>query len=114
MNILLVASLIAILDIPWLLGMMPVFQHVFSKIQGGRPMEFRFLSGLPVYIALAYILSKSTSIQESFLLGAATYSVYDFTMLATFKDYPYWVAIADSLWGGTLLAITYYVVNFVL
>lgn len=108
MNILLSALLIAVLDIPWLLGMMPVFQSVFSKIQGGRPMEFRLLSGLPVYIALAYILSKANSLQESFLLGAATYSVYDFTMLATFKDYPYWIAIADALWGGVLLSIAYY------
>jgi uncharacterized membrane protein len=104
MNILLSAILIAVLDIPWLVGMMPMFQSVFSKIQGGRPMEFRLLSGLPVYIALAYILSKANSIQESFLLGAATYSVYDFTMLATFKDYPYWIAIADAMWGGILLS----------
>ena len=104
MNILLVAVLIAILDIPWLVGNMSTFQTIFSKIQGGRPMEFRLLSGAPVYLALAYILSKATSVQESFLLGAATYSVYDFTMLATFKDYPYWIAIADALWGGVLLS----------
>jgi uncharacterized membrane protein len=43
--------------------------------------------------------------QEAFYVGAATYAVYDFTNLATLKNYDVKFAFADSLWGGILFYI---------
>ena len=111
MNILFVAALIAAIDAPWLLFNMDTFQKVFTNIQGGRAVQFSPLSGIPVYVALAYLVSKTETIGEAFLMGVSSYAVYDFTMLVTFKDYPLSVAIADTLWGGILLAITRYVLG---
>jgi uncharacterized membrane protein len=111
MNILLVALLIAAIDLPWLLFNADMFQKVFTTIQGGRVAQLSPISAIPVYIALAYLLTKAETVQESFLVGASTYAVYDFTMLATLKDYPLSVALMDTFWGGTLLAITRYVLG---
>lgn len=112
MNILFVALLIAIIDLPWLLLNMGTFQTIFTKIQGGETIKFRLIYAVPVYIALAYLVSISNSITESWFIGAATYAVYDFTMLTAFKHYPLWLGIIDSIWGGTLLALTYYVLEW--
>jgi hypothetical protein len=41
------------------------------------------------------------------LIGAATYAVYDFTSLSILKKYEAKIAVADTLWGGVLFAITF-------
>jgi hypothetical protein len=111
MNLLTVALIIAVLDLPWLGLNMSRFQTIFGTIQGGRPLEFRLLGAIPVYIALAYLVSKAESLTEAFLIGAATYAVYDFTTLLTFKDYPLGMAVADTIWGGVLMAATFWVLR---
>jgi uncharacterized membrane protein len=41
-------------------------------------------------------------LKDAFLTGAAVYAVYDFTVMAVFKDYPLYLALGDTLWGGIL------------
>jgi uncharacterized membrane protein len=48
---------------------------------------------------------------EAFLLGLCVYAVYDFTNLATLVNYDWRFAVADSLWGGVLFMIVYYVLQ---
>jgi uncharacterized membrane protein len=72
------------------------------------------IPGIVVYAALAYLLLKAKSAEEAFWLGASTYAVYDFTVLAVFKDYPLYLAVGDTLWGGTLFAIVYTLKSFFL
>lgn len=73
----------------------------------GSPMEFRLWPAIPVYVALGYLLTLADSVKDAFLLGLSTYAVYDFTNLATFKKYPLKFAVADSLWGGTLMTLAF-------
>jgi uncharacterized membrane protein len=53
------------------------------------------------------LLLKAKSVEEAFWMGASTYAVYDFTVLAVFKDYPLYLAVGDTLWGGALFAAVY-------
>jgi uncharacterized membrane protein len=99
------AALIAICDVPWLLAVGPWARTMFKSVQGGAPMEFRLAALPPIYLALAYLLSRTGSTADAFLLGAATYAVYDFTNLATLGKYELNFALADSLWGGCLFAL---------
>jgi len=57
-----------------------------------------------VYLLLAYLLTVPRTVEEAFLLGAATYGVYDATNYATLKNYSPVFAVADTLWGGILLS----------
>ena len=41
-----------------------------------------------------------------FFLGLLIYSVFDLTTKAIFKNWEYKAVIIDSLWGGSLFAIT--------
>jgi uncharacterized membrane protein len=103
----LVALALLLVDLPWLWFIGGSYADIVKKIQGGREALMSPLPGLVVYPALAYLLSKAKSVQEAFLMGAATYAVYDFTMLAVFKDYTLFLALADTLWGGALFAIVF-------
>jgi uncharacterized membrane protein len=40
-----------------------------------------------------------------------TYAVYDFTQIVTFDKYPIWFAIADTLWGGVLMALAWWILE---
>lgn len=55
-----------------------------------------------------FILHQNKSVPEAFLLGVVIYGVYDTTNYATLKRWSESLAITDTLWGGTLFALTTY------
>lgn len=101
--------LAVVLDLPWLYIQGPVVQDLIQDIQADRAMNMRLWAAIPVYLAIGYLVSEIHSAPRAFLAGMATYAIYDFTQLATFDKYPLWFAVADSLWGGTLMALTWWV-----
>jgi uncharacterized membrane protein len=100
-----IALLFILCDLPWLYASSSTVQQMIKKIQGGTPLELRWAAAVPVYFALAYLLQRSRSTVEAGLIGLSTYAVYDFTNLATLKNYALEFAVADSLWGGILFMI---------
>jgi uncharacterized membrane protein len=99
--------LLILLDIPWLTIQLAASQEMFSKIQGGRAVNMRFLPAIVVYLALTYLLLLQKTVTDAFLSGAAVYAVYDFTNLTVFKDYTLEFAMADTLWGGVLFSLAH-------
>lgn len=53
-----------------------------------------------------FIISKKRPIWEAFFLGLVVYAVYDATNYATLKNWSPYLATLDTLWGGSLFAIT--------
>lgn len=111
MNLIGLAILIAVLDLPWLMLNMSSFNTIVRSVQGGTSPKFRPAAGVPVYLALAYLIGHANSLTDAFLIGAAVYAVYDFTVVFAFADYPISTAVADVVWGGVLLAATYWLVK---
>ncbi len=107
--LLLFAVIIFIVDLPWLNMIGGSYSSAVQIIQGGSPMKIRPAAGIIVYLALSFLLLQTTSLKNAFLTGAAVYAVYDFTLLTVFKDYPLWIALLDTLWGGILLSIAYWI-----
>jgi uncharacterized membrane protein len=106
-----IAVLMAILDAPWLLMNNRWVKDFVEEIQGNRAPQFRMWAGVPVYLALAYMVTQAPNAPRAFLLGLSTYAVYDFTNVFVFDKYPLTFAVADSLWGGALMAVTWWVAN---
>jgi uncharacterized membrane protein len=98
-----------IIDLPWISMQGSWLLPVIEDIQGGRPMATRLWGALPVYLALGYLTLQVNSAPNAFLAGIATYVVYDFTQVATFDKYPTWFACVDSLWGGFLMLLVWWV-----
>ena len=83
---------------------------MFERIQG-VPIRLSLWPLLAVYSALAYLLIQQTSVTGAFLNGMAVYAVYDFTNLSLFKNYTLAFAVTDTLWGGVLFSIAYYILK---
>lgn len=101
--------LLILFDLPWLIGMSGFVKKMIQTIQGSS-IEFNYLPGIVVYLALAYMLVEAESPFKAFTYGLATYAVYDFTNLATLKGYSPYFAVADTLWGGVLMGSVKYVI----
>ena len=108
-KILLLAVGFVILDLPWLIIQGPWVQDIVMDIQANRSMSPRLWGGIPVYLALGYLVTQVHSAPRAFLAGVCTYAVYDFTQIVTFDKYPVAFAVADSLWGGVLMALTWWI-----
>jgi len=107
-RLLFVAVLMVLLDLPWLLLINGQYTAAIQTIQGGRNVRMRPMAGLVVYPALAYLALRTASLKEAFLTGAAVYAVYDFTVFAVFKEYPLYLALGDTLWGGLLFSAVFF------
>jgi uncharacterized membrane protein len=103
-EILLTAIILVVLDLPWLFFTQKYVDRMILSIQGS-PLKLNYWAGGIVYLAMAFLLNQTNTPQEAFYYGAATYAVYDFTNLATLKNYDPKFAVADSLWGGILFYI---------
>jgi uncharacterized membrane protein len=102
--------LLLLFDLPWLFLIGDVAQKLVFRIQGSD-LKLRYLPALIVYLALAYLVTKTESPLEAFKVGVAVYAVYDFTNLAMFKNYSLSFAIMDSIWGGILMAMVRYALD---
>ena len=106
-KLLLIAVAMVFLDLPWLLLINGQYNAAIQTIQGGRNVRMRPIAGLVVYPALAYLALHTTSLKDAFITGACVYAVYDFTVFAAFKDYPLYLALGDTLWGGLLFSAVF-------
>ena len=109
-EILLTAIILVVLDLPWLFFTQKYVDRMILQIQGS-PVSLNYMAAGVVYLALAFLLLQMKTPQEAFYFGAATYAVYDFTNLATLKNYDPKFAVADSLWGGILFYIAHTVLQ---
>jgi uncharacterized membrane protein len=99
------------IDLTWLLLNATRFSAIVQDMQGGRPLQMRLWAAIPVYVALGYLALNVDSAPKAFCTGLAAYVVYDFTQVATLDRYPVWFAVADSVWGGILLVLVWWVGN---
>lgn len=104
------AVLIFLVDLPWLYSVSEWSGEMVRNIQGSS-LQMKILPAAVVYLALGYLATIPKSLTEAFGIGAATYAVYDFTNLAILKSYDPAFAIADTLWGGTLMTIVHWIIS---
>lgn len=98
------ALLFLVCDIPWIWLISGHAQTMYKEIQG-TPIKFRLEGAIPVYLALAYLIQKVSSMTEAFFMGLAVYTIYEFTTYTILAKYDLSFAIADSLWGGILFVL---------
>lgn len=109
-SLLKVAAVIFLIDLFWLATGGIFFRAMVRTIQGGD-IELRYVAAVIVYLLLAYMLLEARSYKQAFLYGVCIYGVFDFTNLAVFSNYDWKVAMADTLWGGVLMASAKYLLQ---
>ena len=74
-------------------------------------MKFRLVGAIPCYAFLIFglnyfILQKGRSWKDAFLFGLIIYGVYETTNYTLFYNWPLSSVLLDTLWGGTVFALT--------
>ena len=103
-NYILIAFITLLVDLTWLALGSTYSSNMIKKIQGS-PIRIRYVPSLIVYLAISYLVTLPKNAKDAFLLGLATYAVYDFTNYAILENYSLTFALMDSLWGGVLFVI---------
>jgi uncharacterized membrane protein len=93
------------------------FENQVQLVQGS-PLKLNYLGAILCYIFLIFginyfIIKPKRSIQDAFLLGLIIYAVFETTNVALFSNWSWFTVLIDSLWGGTLFALTTYIVNII-
>jgi uncharacterized membrane protein len=106
LNYIFVALLFVAVDSIWLYLGSGLSQSMIKDIQGS-PLKLRMWPGAVVYIALAYLVTIPKNNTDAFLLGFASYAIYDFTNYAILDKYSLQFAVMDTTWGGILMTVVW-------
>ena len=115
--LLLSAIIFVVTDFIYLNLMKGYFMNQIKSVQGSPP-QMNFLGAILCYIFLIiglnyFIIKPNKSVQDAFLLGLVIYGVYETTNLSLFTNWSYLTVFMDTLWGGTLFALTTYLVKII-
>jgi uncharacterized membrane protein len=99
-----------VLDMAFLYVNKDAFRNLIASVQRVI-VQFKPEGAIICYLLLVFvinyfIISKKRSILEAFMLGFVINGVYESTNYAFLKKWSPYLAIMDTLWGGTLFATT--------
>jgi uncharacterized membrane protein len=113
LDIVKLSVIFTLIDSVFLYSMSGKFQKMIKNIQGSE-LKMSLIPTILCYIFLIFslyyfIVSKKESITSAFLLGLSIYGVFETTNLAIFKKWDPVIGLIDTLWGGVLFSLTYYI-----
>ena len=116
-KILQITLIFTIIDAFYLFLMRNNFNLLVFNIQKSN-LKLKIIPTIICYFFLIFslyyfIVNKNASIFDSFLLGLGIYGVYDSTNMAIFKNWNYQTLIIDTLWGGILFSLTYFLYKYI-
>ena len=102
-----------LIDSVYLYSMSGKFQSMIKNIQGSE-LKMQILPTIFFYLFLIFLLYyfiiyKKQPVRDAFLLGLAVYGVYETTNLAIFKKWDPIIGLVDTIWGGILFSLTYFI-----
>ena len=108
-----IAVILLLLDSIYIGSQLNYFNQLYLSIQKSS-LNINWIGVILCYLCLVFllyyfILSQKKSIMEAFLLGMAVYGVYESTNYATLKNWPLYLVMIDTLWGGLLFAMTTFI-----
>ena len=116
MDIIILFFLIIVIDYLYLSYTSNPLKKIIMNIQG-EPAEINYM-----YIFLAYVfvtlqiylflIVNNTPLIYAFLLGFTTYGIYDMTNGSLFKKWDIQLSAIDTIWGGTLYVLVFYLFSF--
>lgn len=104
------AAVLLLIDLFWIATGGIWGRHLIERIQG-HPLSLRWFSAGFVYLLLAYMMLEATSYGQAFAFGVCIYGVFEFTCHAVFTRYEWLFAVAETVWGGCLLAFGRYLLQ---
>lgn len=109
------AILLVLIDSIYLNLVKGYFTNQIQKIQSS-PIKINFIAAFICYIFLItglnyFIIGPKKKPSDAFLFGLVVYGVYETTNWALFQNWSVLTVLMDTIWGGTLFALTTYIVQ---
>lgn len=106
------AVVILLLDIVFLYLLSNKFGKMMKNIQNEK-IKLNYISALLCYIVMIiglnyFIISQNKPVYDAFFLGILVYATFELTSKAVINKWEWSVVCIDTLWGGTLFALTTY------
>lgn len=106
------------IDLTYIYSKSEYFGRYFEKIQKS-PLKFKPLKAAMAYILIViglyyFVIREKKPITYAFLLGIFVYGVYDLTNYSTLEKWTLRFVITDTLWGGTVFALSTFIVYKIL
>lgn len=88
------------------------FNKLIKSIQNSD-IKLNYFGAIFTYILMClglyyFIIKDNRNIKDAFLLGVFVYGVYEGTSYSILKNWTIYTILIDTLWGGTLFALTTY------
>jgi uncharacterized membrane protein len=101
-----------LLDFVYLFIFSKFFSNIVYNIQNSK-LKFKILGAVLCYIFLIFglnyfIIDQKKPLLDAFLLGIVIYGVYETTTYALLDNWPLSAVVLDTLWGGVLFTLTYF------
>ena len=109
-NVLVVLVIMLLIDGVYLSLTGATFIKMLVAVQKSE-VRVRWIGAAICYIFMAllfylFAIRKNSNYIETFLLGSLSYGIYDSVNYALLSGWDGFLAIQDTLWGGTLFVIT--------
>ena len=113
LDIIKLSVIFTLIDSIYLYSMSGKFQKMIKSIQGSD-LKMNLIPTFLCYIFLIFslyyfIVLKKETVFSAFLLGLSIYGVYETTNLAIFKNWDPIIGTVDTIWGGILFSLTYFI-----
>lgn len=104
-----------LIDAPFIYGVSGTYRKLL-----GREQLTTWQRALPAFIGVYFVLTlaivyvaltSKKPLLAAFLIGMAAYGTYGFTVYAIMPNWPEWLVLLETLWGGILVAATTYLVS---
>jgi len=91
------------------------FNDMIFNIQNSN-IELNVTGAILCYICIIFmlyyfIIKDNKSLLDAFILGFTSYGIYEFTSMSLLKNWNFNVALTDTIWGGTLYALTTFIIK---
>lgn len=112
MNFIKLITIVLLLDIIFIYLSKDLFSKQIFQVQNSS-LQLNYIGAIIAYIFIIiilywFIIKDNKSIKDAFILGLSTYAIYEYTNYALLKNWNIKTTIIDTLWGGTLFALSTY------
>jgi uncharacterized membrane protein len=106
--------ILLLLDVIFLYSNGQMFKNQIIKVQHSTfVMDYSgaaFAYVLLIFGLYWFIIKENRGLLDAFILGVVIYGTYEGTTKALLKNWEYKTMAIDTLWGGTLMALTTFLV----
>jgi uncharacterized membrane protein len=105
--------ILIILDVIFLYLNKEMFKEQLFLVQKTESL-MKPLGGILTYffiilLLFRFIIKENKTPFDAFILGLCTYGIYEYTTYTLLNEWKLQTTIMDTLWGGTLFALTTYI-----